>query len=79
MLAARVPDVHPEWVGARRRTRGNRMTDVAKRSVVVLIIGFAAFYLLTQPESAANAIQGAFEAVVEAFHQIIRFFTALAD
>lgn len=55
------------------------MTDVAKRSVVVLIIGFAAFYLLTQPESAANAIQGAFEAVVEAFHQIIRFFTALAD
>lgn len=55
------------------------MTDVAKRSVVVLIIGFAAFYLLTQPESAANAIQGAFEAVVEAFRQIIRFFTALAD
>lgn len=79
MLAARVSDVHPEGGGRPATDKGNRMTDVAKRSVVVLIIGFAAFYLLTQPESAANAIQGAFEAVVEAFHQIIRFFSALAD
>lgn len=55
------------------------MTDVVKKSVTVLVIGFAAFYLLSQPESAANAIQTAFGAVVDAFQQIIRFFTALTD
>ena len=49
------------------------------KSVSVLVIAFAAFYLFTQPESAANAIQGAFEAVLNGFDQVIRFFTALAD
>ena len=55
------------------------MTDVVKKSVTVLIIGFAAFYLFTQPERAADAIQGAFEAVLNGLDQIVTFFTALAD
>jgi hypothetical protein len=55
------------------------MTDAVKKSITVLVVGFAAFYLLSQPENAANAIQTAFGAVVEGIQQIIRFFTALAD
>jgi hypothetical protein len=55
------------------------VTDVVKKSITVLVIGFAAFYLLSQPENAANAIQTAFEAVLDGIQQIIRFFTALAE
>ena len=55
------------------------MTDVVKKSITVLVIGFAAFYLLSQPENAADAIQTAFQAVIDGFQQIIKFFTALSD
>lgn len=55
------------------------MTDAVKKSITVLVIGFAAFYLFTQPERAADAIQGAFQAVIDGFDQIVKFFTALAD
>ena len=55
------------------------MTDVVKKSITVLVIGFAAFYLFSQPEKAADAIQGAFDAVLNGIDQIIAFFTALAD
>ena len=55
------------------------MTDVVKKSITILVVGFAAFYLLSQPENAANAIQTAFQAVVDGFHQVITFFTALTD
>lgn len=55
------------------------MTDVAKKSIWVLVIGFAAFYLFTQPEGAADAIKGAFDAVLAGFQAIIRFFNALAE
>ncbi|MEJ7744898.1 MAG: hypothetical protein WKF73_21595 [Nocardioidaceae bacterium] len=41
------------------------MTDVAKKVVTLLVIAFAAFYLLTQPESAAGAIKTALDAVVD--------------
>ena len=53
------------------------MTDVAKRSVTLLAIAFAAFYLFTQPENAADSIKGALEAVANGFHALIRFFNAL--
>jgi hypothetical protein len=53
------------------------VTDVAKRGVTLLAIAFAAFYLFTQPENAADAIKGALDAIAEAFHAIIRFFNAL--
>ena len=55
------------------------MTDVARKAVVLLVIAFAVFYLVSQPEGAADAVKGALAAVGDAFDAIIRFFKALAD
>ena len=55
------------------------MTDAAKKGVTLLVIAFALFYLVTQPEGAAAAVRGAFDAVAQAFSAIIRFFEALAS
>lgn len=55
------------------------MTDAATKGVTFLVIAFALFYLVTQPEAAANAVRGAIQAVVTAFSAIIRFFEALAS
>ena len=55
------------------------MTDVVKKSVTLLVIAFAAFYLFSQPEKAADAIQGAFNAVLDGIDQIITFFSELAS
>lgn len=54
------------------------MTSVAKRGITFLVVAFALFYLVTQPEGAATAVKGAFDAVGQAFQAIIRFFNALA-
>ena len=54
------------------------MTAVARKTVVLLVIAFAVFYLVSQPEAAADAVRGALEAVGAAFDAIIRFFRALA-
>ncbi len=53
------------------------MTDVAKKGVALLAIAFAAFYMFTQPENAADALKGAFDAVGVGFRAIGRFFDAL--
>lgn len=45
-----------------------------KTAVLVLVIGFALFYLFTQPEAAANAVKTFFGA----FDSIFRFFAQLA-
>ena len=50
---------------------------VAKKGLVLLVIAFAAFYLLTQPIGAADAVKGAAVAVGDAFEAVIRFITAL--
>jgi hypothetical protein len=50
---------------------------VAKKGLMLLVVAFAAFYLLTEPTGAANALQGAADGVRSAFEQIVRFFTAL--
>jgi hypothetical protein len=42
-----------------------------------LVVAFAAFYLFTQPVSAAEAIRNAAAAVGVAFESIIEFITAL--
>lgn len=55
------------------------MTDVAKKGMTLLAIAFAAFYLFTQPENAADALKGAFDAVAEGFQAVIRFFNALVS
>jgi hypothetical protein len=54
------------------------VTDVAKKSVTLLVIAFALFYLFTQPENAADAVRGAGNAVGDGFQAVIRFFNALA-
>lgn len=51
---------------------------LVKRIVVVLVIAFAAFYLITRPQDAANAVQGAIGAVWGAGTAVVDFFMALA-
>lgn len=60
-------------------TQKELVTDVLKKTVALLVVAFAAFYLLTQPEAAADAVKGAAAAVADGFEQIIRFLTALLD
>ena len=40
-----------------REEGGGLVTDVVKKSITVLVVAFAAFYLFTQPSNAADAIQ----------------------
>lgn len=49
-----------------------------KKALVLLVIGFAVFYLLSTPEGAADAVRNAFSAVLEGFGQLMRFFSSLA-
>ncbi|MGZ5389713.1 MAG: hypothetical protein ACXWDH_06360 [Aeromicrobium sp.] len=48
-----------------------------KKVVVLLVAGFAVYYLLTAPQGAAEAIRNAFNAVLDAFGQIMVFFNEL--
>ena len=50
---------------------------IVKRIAIVLIVGFALFYLVTRPQDAANAVQGAVGAVWGAGVAITNFFGAL--
>jgi hypothetical protein len=61
------------------RTEENTMTDAAKKGITFLVIAFALFYLVTQPEGAATAVKVAISAIVTAFDAIIKFFNALAS
>ena len=42
------------------------MTSVAKKGLTLLVIAFAGFYLLTQPQDAAGAVKGAVTAIGDA-------------
>ncbi len=44
---------------------------------VGLVIAFALFYVLSQPQGAAQAVRGAADAVGVAFNSLIDFITAL--
>jgi hypothetical protein len=55
------------------------VTAVAKKGLTLLVVAFAVYYLLSQPEDAADAIQVAGEALRTAFEQVMRFFSALFD
>jgi len=50
-----------------------------KRITAGLVIAFAVFYLVTRPEDAANAVQGAVGAVWGAGVAVTDFFVALAN
>ena len=62
-----------------RKSKGTRTVKLIKRIVVVLVIAFAAFYLITRPLDAANAVQGAVGAVWGAGVAVVDFLTALAQ
>jgi hypothetical protein len=49
-----------------------------KRFVVFLIVGFALFYLVSQPEAAADVVRAIFGALAMVFRSIIVFFQSLA-
>ncbi|MDX6366849.1 MAG: hypothetical protein QOK30_1925 [Nocardioidaceae bacterium] len=55
------------------------MTDAAKKGITFLVIAFALFYLVTQPEGAASAVKVAISGIATAFDAIIKFFNALAS
>lgn len=54
------------------------MSKWTKRILFFLIVGFALFYLIQQPEEAAAAVRTVFDAIGDAFSAIITFFTSLA-
>lgn len=49
-----------------------------KRFIVFLVVGFFIFYLIAQPEAAANAVRAVFGALARVFRSIIVFFQSLA-
>jgi hypothetical protein len=49
-----------------------------KRILLVLLVAFCLFYLVQQPEGAANAVRTVFGAIARAFQSIMTFFTTLA-
>jgi hypothetical protein len=63
---------------AKRPYEGNEHVKWVKRILVGLVVLFALFYLVTRPEDAANAVQGAFAAVWGGVEAVGRFFTSLA-
>ena len=52
--------------------------SLAKRVIVILIVGFFLFYLISQPEAAAAAVRTVFGALATAFRAIVQFFSSLA-
>jgi hypothetical protein len=49
-----------------------------KRVIAFLLVAFFLFYLISQPEGAASAVQTVFNALAVAFRSIVRFFSSLA-
>ncbi len=48
-----------------------------KKLLIWVAIAFVAFYLVTQPTGAADAVKGAASGVESAFGSIITFFSSL--
>jgi hypothetical protein len=48
-----------------------------KKLLGVAAVAFALFYLLTQPQAAADAVRGGIAIVGDAFDALITFITAL--
>ncbi len=48
-----------------------------KKVIALLVIGFAVYYLLTAPEGAATSVRNAFNAVIDAFSQVMVFVNKL--
>jgi hypothetical protein len=50
-----------------------------KRLVVLLLVIFALFYLVTRPNDAADAVRSAFTAVGNGLNAVVTFFTSLTS
>jgi hypothetical protein len=68
-----------ERYARQRTTREDAVTDVVRKAVVLLALGFAVFYLVTQPERTADVVGGTWDAAVDGFDAVIRFFRRLAS
>lgn len=53
------------------------MVRVLKKLLLLAVVGFALYYLLTTPASAAEVVQGAADATLEAFGQVGVFVSSL--
>jgi hypothetical protein len=58
--------------------RGTSDVKWTKKIVFILVVGFCLFYLIQQPEGAAEAVRTVFGALVRAFQALVTFFTSLA-
>jgi hypothetical protein len=49
-----------------------------KRFIIFLVVGFFLFYLVSDPEAAANAVRGVINGLALVFRSILIFFQTLA-
>jgi hypothetical protein len=50
-----------------------------KRFIIFLVVGFALFYLIANPEGAANAVRAVINALAVVLRSILIFFQSLAS
>jgi len=48
-----------------------------KKVLFVLVVGFCLFYLIQQPEGAAEAVRTVFAGLARGFQAVVTFFTSL--
>lgn len=51
--------------------------DVVRKAVTILAVAFVAFYLLTEPESSADAVRGALGGLHDGAEALVTFFRSL--
>jgi hypothetical protein len=61
------------------QARKNEQSDMTwvKRFIVFLVVGFALFYLISDPVAAANAVRAVFGGLAIVFRSILIFFESL--
>jgi hypothetical protein len=52
---------------------------VLKKVIMLLVVGFAIYYLLTTPADAADAVSSAFSGTMDAFQRVGVFFDELVN
>ncbi|MET0930966.1 MAG: hypothetical protein ABWX74_15710 [Aeromicrobium sp.] len=50
-----------------------------KKVIVLLVVGFIVYYLLNTPASAADAVNDAFDGIINAFERVGVFFNELVE
>jgi hypothetical protein len=54
-----------------------RLSNVIKKIVMLLVLAFAVFYVVTKPAAAANLVESTASFIGDLFTSIVRFFGAL--